>query len=224
MAKDRRQQPATFRVGDKVRVKSGIRDTDYPDVPLGGWAGTISEVHGKGMYTVRWSEETLAAIDPVFKKRCEKDGAVLEEYWLHEDDLVPDEGGPLQIEHPTVITSKPLSPRDQDDRIRMVLGLTSNDPLPDVDEDTLQTYYDHLTKHLSCPFPAEFDPQEFLGPSFPVEVISLDAFDDVTEGIMCRARHHEEMLLLPLSEIEAKQGKANRQLVDDYAYWFHNWG
>jgi hypothetical protein len=33
------------------------------------------------MYTVRWSRETLAAIHPVFKKRCERDGMVLEEYW-----------------------------------------------------------------------------------------------------------------------------------------------
>ena len=65
-------------VGDKVRVKSGMRDTEYPDMPLGGWAGTISEVDGKGMYTVRWGEETLAAIEPVFKRRCEKDGTVLE--------------------------------------------------------------------------------------------------------------------------------------------------
>ena len=26
-------------------------DADYPDMPLGGWAGTIAEVHGDGMYT-----------------------------------------------------------------------------------------------------------------------------------------------------------------------------
>ena len=45
--------PAKFKVGDRVRVQHGIRDTDYPDMPLGGWAGAISQVHRKGRYTVR---------------------------------------------------------------------------------------------------------------------------------------------------------------------------
>lgn len=26
---------AKFKNGDKVRVKHGVRDTDYPDIPLG---------------------------------------------------------------------------------------------------------------------------------------------------------------------------------------------
>ena len=114
-----------FQIGEKVRVRHGLMDTDYPDMPLGGWAGTIVEVRGDGMYTVRWSKETLASIHPVFKKRCEKDGLVFEQYWLGADDLEDDAGGPLDIEQPQKITTKPLSPKDQDDRIRMVFGLTS---------------------------------------------------------------------------------------------------
>ena len=64
MAK-RKKQPSVrgkFRVGDKVRVKRGVQDTDYPDMPLGGWAGEIVELHDDGMYTLRWSHETLEAI------------------------------------------------------------------------------------------------------------------------------------------------------------------
>ena len=60
--------PSRFRVGDKVRVKHGVMDTEYPDMPMGGWAGTISEVHKGGMYTIRWSQETLANIHPVVQK------------------------------------------------------------------------------------------------------------------------------------------------------------
>jgi hypothetical protein len=33
---------ARFRIGDKVRVRRGVMDNDYPDMPIGGWAGTIS--------------------------------------------------------------------------------------------------------------------------------------------------------------------------------------
>ena len=50
MAKKRRPPVAArFKVGDRVRVKRGIRDTDHLDMPLGGWAGTISEDHKDGM-------------------------------------------------------------------------------------------------------------------------------------------------------------------------------
>ena len=61
MAKKKRKSSiaAKFQVGAKVRVKHGIVDTEYPDMPLGGWAGTVTEIHDDGMYTVRWSRETL---------------------------------------------------------------------------------------------------------------------------------------------------------------------
>ncbi|MFH1923497.1 MAG: hypothetical protein ABIP48_26855 [Planctomycetota bacterium] len=85
---------------------------------LGGWAGTIAEILKDGMYTVRWSKGTLDAIHPVFKKRCEKDGLKLEEYWLGEDDLGPDTGAPLEIEHPKKITTKPLSPKELEEPSR----------------------------------------------------------------------------------------------------------
>jgi len=111
--------PAKFKIGDRVRVKPGISDQDHPDIPLGGWVGTISEVHKRGMYSVRWSKETLASIHPIYKKRCAIDGTVLEEYWLGDDDIEPDPGGPLSIEQPTHITPRPLSAENQGDRVRM---------------------------------------------------------------------------------------------------------
>ena len=54
-------------------------------MPLDGWVGVISHVHKKGRYTVRWSQETLDAIHPVLKSRCERDGLDFEEYGFGED-------------------------------------------------------------------------------------------------------------------------------------------
>ena len=92
---------------------------------------------------------------------------MLEEYWLGEDDLEPDPGGPLSIEQPTAITPRPLSADEQGDRVRMVFGLTSDDFLPGVDEDSLETYYDYLEERLSLPLEATVLPEEedFLNPS-----------------------------------------------------------
>ena len=42
--------------------------------------------------------------------------------------------------------------------------MTSNDPLPEVDDETLETYRDYLAAHLSFPFQAEHTPEK--GPMF----------------------------------------------------------
>ncbi len=101
---------------------------------------------------------------------------VLEEYWLGDDDLEADTGGPLNIEQPTEITAKPLSPKDQDDRIRMVFGLSSNDPLPEVDDETLTAYRDYLAKNLTFPFQAEHGAE--YGHPERVKVIGLGDPDE----------------------------------------------
>jgi hypothetical protein len=112
MAKKRRPAiPVTFKIGDKVRVEHGFMDVDYPDMPLGGWAGTVTEVQGTDTFTVRWSKATMEAIHPVFKNRCEIDGLDAEEYVLTGDDLEPDTGGPLGIKQPAKITIVAERPR-----------------------------------------------------------------------------------------------------------------
>jgi hypothetical protein len=215
-----------FAIGDEVRVKHGVKDVDYPDIPLGGWAGTICEADKHGNYTVRWSKETLAAIHPIVKERCEKDGLVLEEFGLAENELEPNPGSPLKIVQPTKITTKPLLPKDEDDRVRMVFGLTSNDPLPDVNDETLETYRQYLAANLTFPIEAEHGAE--YGHPEKVKVTGLGDSDeeppyiDDKYGLLCDARMGHQKVVLPVGELEVTKGKANRQLIDDYSSWFWN--
>src|SRR5208337_2446588 len=120
-----------FEVGNKVRVKYGVIDPDFPDIPLGGWSGTITEVDAKPPVTflIKWDRRTLEQIHPVYRKRCERDGLEMETMWLGEEDIEPDDGTPVSMEQPAEIKTLPLSEKDQDDRVRMALGLTHDDPL-----------------------------------------------------------------------------------------------
>ena len=215
-----------FQSGDKVRVRHGVMDTDYPDMPLGGWAGIIAEIHADGMYTVRWSRETLESIHPVFKKRCEKDGLVLDQYILGADDLEQVAGGMLNIEQPKAIITKPLSLKDQDDRIRMVFGLTSNDPLPVVDKDMLERYHQYLAKNLVFPFLAEHAVK--YGAAQRVTVIGLgdsseEPMFDEMYGVFCEARRNGQVVTIPLGLLKNVKDKSNRKLINDHSYWFNNW-
>jgi hypothetical protein len=218
--------PHMFKVGDRIRARHGVMDTEYPDMPLGGWAGTITEIGRHGMYTVRWSRETLAAIHPVYQKRCERDGMMLEEYWLGDDDLEADLGGPLSIEQPGEITPRPLSPKNQDDRVRIVFGLTSDDLLPRPDKDSLETYYDYLGERLSFPFEARYCEEDnpfILSPAHYVQAVALGKEPhnlDEDDGIFCEAQTAEGEDILPLANLELRRSDRNRQLVDDYAAWF----
>jgi len=98
------RSPPRFAVGDKVRVRPGARDPEYPDMPLDGWVGTVSEIH-QGSYLVRWSSATLKAVHPIYRIRCERDGVDFGGMWLQAEELEPDPGGPLRIEQPTKIAT-----------------------------------------------------------------------------------------------------------------------
>ena len=66
-----------FKVGDKIRVKPGVKDPDFPDMPLGGWAGTVTEIiehEGQVNCVFKLDERTLASIHPILKRRSEIDG------------------------------------------------------------------------------------------------------------------------------------------------------
>ena len=158
----KRRKPATppkFAVGDRVRVKYGTADPDFPDIPLGGWAGTISEVRHDGkthLYLIEWSQFTLDNMPAIFRKRCERDGLDEESSWLGEEDLEPDVGDRLPLEQPTQIETRDLNPKDQDDRIRAVFGLTSDDPLPESSYENVRHYHAYLAANLTFPFEAAY--------------------------------------------------------------------
>jgi hypothetical protein len=212
-----------FKSGMKVRVKHGVRDPDFPDIPLGGWAGTIKEVErakGETTYLIAWDRATLRGMHPVYKKRCERDGLEPEAMWLGDEDLEPDDGTPVPVEQPTSIVTRPLSEKDQDDRVRMALGLTHDDPLPEVSRKTLLAYHRYLAANLKFPFRAR---SELDGMSLTVHrLLSPREYDvDEGDGLLCEARNQEGAFLVPLSELEDAVG--NRKLVGDYGYWFHNY-
>jgi hypothetical protein len=224
--------PPRFPAGSRVRVRHGVRDPDFPDIPLGGWAGTVREVHrakGEVTYLIAWDDRTLRGMHPVYGKRCERDGLEPESMWLGDEDLEADEGARIPIEQPTAIETQPLSEKDQEDRVRRALGLTHDDPLPEVRHETLLAYHSYLGVNLKFPFKARYEKR--IGWSrrveMPLTVAGLLRPDeceiDEEYGIIATGRDAEEPVDFPLAEIEVKGSSPSCRMVRDYAYWFHNW-
>lgn len=220
-----KSKPAvSFQTGSKVRVRRGVIDKDYPDMPIGGWAGVVLENHDDGMVLVEWNAPTLEAIHPVFKLRCERDGLEFKKCHIGADDLELDSDAPLDIEQPTTITTRPLSQTRQEDRIRIIFGLTSNHPVPEVDDKSLRIYYEFLTKNLVFPFTAEHG-EEYGHPESVKVIRLLDPDDEPTidegAGVRCEVQMDGMVVDLPLSEL--KEPSRNRPIVRDYCDWFWNW-
>ena len=222
-----------FEPGAKVRVKYGVTVPDFEDIPLGGWTGTIRGVEqtdDQVTYEITWDERTLAGMHPVYRKRCRRDDCDVETMWLGDDDLEADDGTPVPIEQPTEILTPPLSQKDQDDRVRMALGLTHDDPLPEISHDSLLAYYCYLSGHLKFPFNALCGEEE-IGPfsrkrATVIVTGLLDPAEHILieeDGLICTGRDRDEAIEFPLCEIEVKKKDPNFKLVSDYAYWFHNW-
>jgi len=79
-------------VGAHVRVRFGVLDSDYPDLSIDGWAGTIVRTNDDSTtpYLVRWDWNTLEHADPSGQARRKQDGLACEEMWLAEDNLLVD--------------------------------------------------------------------------------------------------------------------------------------
>ncbi len=224
--------PPRFAAGALVRVRPGTADPDFGDVPLGGWAGVIREVDQRSsppLYLIAWNKHTLDNMHPVYRKRCERDGLDFESMWLSEEDVEPDTGRPAVLEQPTRIVTRPLNEKNQDDRVCIALGLTADDPLPEVDDDTLLAYHRYLSANLSFPFEASWEQESgsFSTRKQAVTITGLadpedDDWADEEYGLLCRAKLEGRVAEIPLGECEAKKAGPNRRLLKDYAYWFWN--
>jgi Calcium binding len=222
---------SSFHAGQKVRVRAGIVDPENPDLTIGRWCGTVDEIdpsESPPMYLVRWDRRTRDNMHPVFVKRCNRDDLEIDIMWLDQNDLEADDGALLPFEQPGQIVTRALREEDQDDRLRAIFGLTGDDAVPEVDEETLLTYYAHLATHLVFPFEARWTQEE--GPlqlrSQSATVLGLLPQDDIDEedGILCDVKMGEETGVLPLSVIERDENTPQGRLVTDYTYWVHNWG
>jgi hypothetical protein len=220
-----------FEPGAKVRVKYGVTVPDFEDIPLGGWTGTIKTVEpleDEVDYEVAWDRRTLDAMHLGYRKRREQDGLDVQTLWLTDEDVEPDDGTPVPIEQPAGIKT-PLSEKDRDDRVRTALGLTHDDPIPEVSFEALRSYRRYLAARLRFPLFTTY--WEEAGPysrkRMTVTITGLldPEGEDLGEGsgLLCRGLDRTEQVELPLDEIELGTKDPNRRLLADYAYWFHNW-
>ena len=232
MSKTKSIASAKFLVGTEVRVKTGVTLPDLPDIPLGDWAGTVSEIFADQTpptYEIKWNQRTLDDMPSIYRNRCERDGYEWNTVWLSEDDLELDTGEDVPMEQPTEVVTRPLAMNDQGDRIRAIFNLTTDDPLPNVEYATLSVYYHYLVDHWSFPFQARYRPDDgrFAGTDHRVTVRSLYDLDDYdaeeSYGLIGVGLCQDKRIEFPIRDIDVERNDPNHQLLDDYRFWMANY-
>jgi hypothetical protein len=210
-----------------VRVKAGVTDADYPDIPLGGWAGTVSDFDNRRrppLYEIEWNEATLAAMHPVYQRRCARDDRAIELSWVSENDLEADPGGEPVIEQPTQLRPRPLNPEGPTDVTLAIFGLTSDDALPPFNQESLTRYHQHLSEQLKFPFPALYIGQ--VGPRGDpdiqiarVEGLAPLAESNLSEGLIAEAIIDGRRQRAPLAFFQAPPGERSARELQAYLFW-----
>jgi hypothetical protein len=210
-----------FPVGDRVRVVAGTTDPDYPDIPLGGWAGVVREIDETEtgpLYLVEWGEETLAVVPAVYRRRCERDDLEFERAWLPAANLQSDPGGPVTVEQPTKLQPRPLNLEDPLDRARQILGLSSDDELPGFSAETVGRFHSHLRKSGRFPFQARLPIG--AGPE-TVTVRKLLPVKTCAEmkSLAAEAVRADEFMVVSLSLLEPLSESAISADLEAYRAW-----
>jgi hypothetical protein len=114
---------------------------------------------------------------------------------------------------------------DPEDRVRAVLDMTDDEPMPLVRLEPLRKFHDHLAANLSFPFEGRLSSP--IGPhrdtETPLSVIRLLDVDtygpEEMYGLICKAIQNEDRIELPLDRIDVDEDGPNRQMLEDYRWW-----
>jgi hypothetical protein len=113
----------------------------------------------------------------------------------------------------------------QEARIRRIFGLAADNPLPSVQADTLATYYSFLASRLSLPFKAiccHDDGKPNLIHYVCIGALVSPRGRSLANGLLCQVLDRDKTRISPLIDFAAFEDHPNRQLLDDYAFWFVN--
>jgi hypothetical protein len=242
-SKKRQQQkrPARplLKVGDAVRVKDGVMDPDYEEQCLGGWTGTIMDIDRDSdppLVLIAWDKKTLTELIGVeVLARASQQNLDAKVIWLALTEVErADLAQSTQLPQPAKLGAQlraghgePATEVDEADRrIARLFGLAEDEEPPEVTEETLEVYYEHLRTCLRFPFDGEYTRE--TGPlqdtAYAITVTGLaDVEDgDAFYGLLCEGRQGRRHVVVPLAEVDVDSDTLNFQLIDDYQTWFWN--
>ncbi|MGH9840870.1 MAG: calcium-binding protein [Blastocatellia bacterium] len=218
----------SFKVGDSIVVKPGVKDPDLGG-DIGGWQGRItefSEYKGNPTAVFAWDSITLRAMPISMIAHCEREGLDWQVMGLDVSDIEP--ASPRDLVKDVKQAVKEILKHaawlhldEEGERIQKVLAGIG----PGNTTRQLRAWKKYLDKTLTFPFEAEIAEFQGFGPVEEGDSVTVIGIADVDEhyGIIVSTHDEQEMYHFPLCDMEVTDKRsANYQPVKDYAVWFAN--
>lgn len=218
----------SFRVGDCVKVRTGVKDPDF-EMDISGWQGRITvidEFEDETIAAIQWDSVTLKNMPPSLIEQCDEEGFDWSEISLSVEDIEPGvvRDDEHEVEHVIHSMTKHIEFAhlgERGERIQHVIeGIDEENYI-----DALEAWNEYLSATLSVPFTAkvdEFDEEYPFPRGEAVQVLRLDMIDDLY-GIMVVIQHGQEQQSFPLCDLAALEKESkNYEAVKDYRVWFAN--
>ena len=222
------KRKASFKIGDSVKVKAGIKDPDNPELVIGGWQGRVKEIRDDGIVMVTWDSIALKAMSPENIARYEREGLDWTTMGLDADDYEP--AAPRDTKADAATVAQQLERAHQwdgmDDEGVIIKEALGKLDLETADEmDVFDAWLSYLQTHLIFPFEAEVSEFQERGPFKTGDIINVQsiASTDDSDGIIVNLSRKGRRLAFALGDLEATDKKSkNHELVKAYAVWFAN--
>jgi len=111
---------------------------------------------------------------------------------------------------------------DEERRVADILGVKEGQALPGVSKKTLKKYHAYLRANLAFPFKAAVE--DLHGTATIHGLFDLDDCPELTfYGLFVLGHHRGRSIETPLVDVFEVDGKGqNKQLLEDYCFWFWN--
>lgn len=240
-----------MKIGDSVRVKSGIMDPEFEKYDMAGWQGRIVAIDAteKEFIEIAWDSITLGLIPAEYIERSIDDYWDFSSIWLNnnEVELIEPRDTMNEVENKLLEIREHLGYITPEEQEKNILKILKRKDLS-VNRKNQDRYYDYLEEHITYPCvligSEDFSWEEpYLFGSFDEKEYELlkkerpsytdqyklkrlgDIIDDL-RGILVEVRRisDKKVFVLPLWDLKTVDRKnKNHQLISDYSYWMSNY-
>jgi tetratricopeptide (TPR) repeat protein len=221
-----KKQKHLFRLGQSVRVKSGVKDPDN-GADISGWQGLVKELSESDegpLVLIGWDSRTLQEIPEEYIRDSAENELEWSEIYLLEDEVEP--ASERVTPEETQETLEQLKERyfwaflgEQGLRIQAVVqGLD-----PEDEPALFHAWETHLRQKLELPFKAEvIEPVKGIRLKMEehVTVTGVTGFDE-ENGVLVEVEKGRLKTTFPLFNLEnIGDADQNDNLIDDYSTWY----
>lgn len=214
-----------FNLGDTVKVKAGVQDSDF-DLALGGWQGRIVAIHEEESLKVAWDSITLRALPPFWIKQSEEEGYGWQTYYLPPEDLelapardTEEDVAAALAELQAMYAWDWIGPEGE------LIGEVLRGVDPEDDYRKIEAWAAYMQKQLTFPFDALVAEYQERGPLQSGDRVRVHGITnaDASYGIIVNLHKGHKNYAFPLCDLKAQDEiSENHDNIAAYRLWFAN--